>query len=74
MEIYIVQVDKIQCCLPSLHEMPETLGVLDRRDWESQKANLLPALQKQKCYFSKLLGYYSCVKLLPKRVHLSKLH
>ena len=29
------------------------------------------ALQK---YFSKLLGYYNCVKLLPKLVHLSKLH
>jgi len=33
-----------------------------------------PTLQKQNCYFSKLVGYYSCVKFLPKPVHLSKLH
>jgi len=31
-------------------------------------------LHKQNCYFSELLGYYSCVTLAPKLVHLSKLH
>ena len=31
-------------------------------------------LHKQNCYFSELLGYYSCVTLPPKLVHLSKLH
>jgi len=34
----------------------------------------VPTLQKQTCYISKFLGYYSCVKLLPKPVHMSKLH
>ena len=28
--------------LPSLHERSETPGALDRRNWESQEANLLP--------------------------------
>ena len=34
----------------------------------------MATLQKQNCYFSKLLGYYSCVKLHPKPVHLNKPH
>jgi len=29
-------------------------------------------LQKHYCYFSKLLGYYICVALFPKLVHLRK--
>jgi len=30
--------------------------------------------KNKNCYFDKLLGYYSCVTLLSKLVHWSKLH
>ena len=61
-------------CIPYFHDQASWLLFTSLSDllWITFKGSHYTA--KAKLLFSKLVGYYSCVKLLPKPVYLSKLH